>query len=66
MAAREELYRAFGPKLIEANSMLILEQLNVLRMKANLPQLTMPQYIDALKNKLDSIPDYYWMEEEDA
>lgn len=58
---REELYRKFGPKLIDAVVQLTLEQINVLRVKAGLPEITGQQLIDAISNRLDSIPDYDWM-----
>lgn len=59
---REELYRYFGPQLLEAIVKLTLEEINALRENAGLPVRTMQQMIDALKARLDETPKYDWMD----
>jgi len=47
---REKIYRAFGPLLFESFMILIFKQINILRVKANLSELTVQQAIDALES----------------
>lgn len=64
MTTRNELYRAFGPKLIEAFADLVLDEINALRNIAGLNERTKQQMADALKSKLDLTEDYTWMNEQ--
>jgi len=64
MATREELYRAFGPKLIESMLLLFLDEINILRAAALLPARTIQQVTDGLDAKLAAVTDYDWMSEE--
>ena len=61
MATREELYRKFGPKLIEAIVIVIKDEINLLRVEAGLPERTNQQLMNAVDTKLSSLPDYPWM-----
>lgn len=63
MITREELYRMFGPKLIEAIVLIIRDEINLLRAQHSLPERTNQDIINALENKLSGIPDYDWMNE---
>ena len=54
---REELYIQFGPKLLEAVALLILDEINVLRGLASLPPRTQQQLVNVLEAKLSTIPD---------
>ena len=63
-ANREELYRKFGPKLIEAIVLIIKDEINILRAEHGLPARTNQQIMNAIDNKLDTISDYEWMNEE--
>ncbi len=58
---REELYRMFGPKLIEAIVLVIKDEINLLRTQHGLPERTNEQIVGAIGNKLNSIADYDWM-----
>jgi hypothetical protein len=58
---REELYRRFGPKLIEAIVSVIRDEINILRVKAGLPERTTQDIESAISNKLDNTKDYEWM-----
>jgi len=55
MATREELYRKFGPKMIEALIQLLRDKV------PELGAFTSQQIMDALDNKIEAIPDYDWM-----
>lgn len=63
MATREELYRKFGPLIIEAVVLIIKDEINVLRSLHGLPERTNQQIIDAIDAKLTTLTKYYWMEE---
>lgn len=54
---RPQLYNHFGPEMIHAIVILIVEQLNVLRNKAGLPDITKAQVETALKVKFDELTD---------
>ncbi len=60
-ATRKELYRKFGPKMMEALALTIKDELNILRAEAGLADRTNQQIVDALSSKLDGITDYDWM-----
>jgi len=60
---RDVAYRYFGPKLLEAIVRVIKNEINLLRAQHGLPARTNQQIIDAVKNELDSLPDYDWMGE---
>lgn len=62
--AREDLYRAFGPKLMEAQSLVILDEINALRVEAGLAERAPSQLVTALEAKLATIADYPWMGEQ--
>jgi hypothetical protein len=62
---RDELYRYFGPRLIDALAQVMLDEINLLRTKAGLSLRTEQQAIDAIANKLTSIQKYDWMIEQD-
>lgn len=63
MATREELYRAFGPKLIEAIVRITRNEINALRTHAGLSERTDQQILNAVSQELASMPDYDWMTE---
>ena len=60
---REELYRMFGPKLVEAVALVIKDEINLLRAEHSLPERTNQQIIDAIETKLGTLSDYDWMSE---
>jgi len=62
MATREDLYRKFGPQLIEALVLIIKDEINILRGEAGLPERTNQQIMDAIDNRLtNDVPIYNWM-----
>lgn len=61
MATREELYKQFGPILIESLILIIRDEINILRTNAGMTERTNQQIIDAIDSKLQTIQSYDWM-----
>lgn len=61
-AARDNLYRKFGPMLLEAVVMVIKDEINLLRTEHGLPERTNTQLVNAIETKLSEIKKYEWME----
>ena len=59
---REDLYKVFGPILLEAVVLVIKDEINILRTKASLPERSNHQIIDALETKLLTLSKYNWMD----
>lgn len=55
MAHRPELYGHFGPELIHALVILVVEQLNTVRSFHELQSITMQQVEAALQTKFDEL-----------
>lgn len=64
MPEREEIYRKFGPLLLEAMILVLLEQINVLRNEQGMPEITEQDLVDSLENHLSELSPYDWMTEE--
>lgn len=60
-STREQLYRRFGPQLIEAVVMVIKDEINLLRAQHALPARTNQQLVDAIDTKLADVNEYDWM-----
>lgn len=65
MATRDETMQQFGPILLEALALLLLDEINILRNAAGLPPRTKQQALDAINNHVQSLPPYDWMLTED-
>ena len=52
---RPQIYEHFGPEMIHAMVILIVEQFNVLRVKAGMPEITKTQVENQLKTKFDEL-----------
>lgn len=52
---RPQIYEHFGPEMIHAIVLLIVEQFNALQTKAGLPKITKAQVETALKTKFDEL-----------
>ena len=59
---KDQLYHRFGPKLIDALTQVMLDEINRLRKEVGLPPRTSTQAVNAIANKLENIPDYEWMD----
>ena len=57
---RDELYQRFSPELVEAIVLVIKDEVNLLRNQHGLPERTNQNVINAIGNKLSSIPKYSW------
>lgn len=64
MADRNDTYRKFGPILLEAMTLVLLEQINLLRKEQGMPEITEQDLIDSLNNHLSELKPYDWMQEE--
>jgi len=58
---REELYKSFGPVLVEAIVRIMLDEINILRQQAGLPLRTVEQVQTAIADKLSNLTCYDWM-----
>jgi len=54
--AREELYEQFGPALIEAVALVVMDEINILRAQHSLPDRTASQIVTAIESKMTTIP----------
>lgn len=63
MATRHELYQKFGPMLIEALVLIIKDEINILRQEIGLSERTDQQILNAIDNKLETLPEFDWMNE---
>lgn len=61
MSTREELYRKFGPMLIEALVLIIKDEINILRTEVGLSERTNKQILTAIDKRLSSLSKYDWM-----
>jgi len=57
---REDVYRQFGPVLLEAIVILLNDELNVLRAEAGLPEKTHEDLLDGLDAKAKELPIPEW------
>ena len=62
MATREDLYRKFGPRMLEAIIRLIFSEINLIRVKLSLPERTIQQGLDALDDQMTNTSKYDWMD----
>lgn len=53
--------RLFGPILLEAFALLILDEVNILRQKLGLPLRTQEQLLTQINNHASTLPFYDWM-----
>ncbi len=60
MDKRSEVFKLFGPKLLEGFLGLILKEINELRTAAGLPPRTKIQAHDEIMNDAQHLPDYDW------
>lgn len=63
LTIREELYKQFGPMLIEAVILIIKDEINLLREQHGLPEKTNEQLMTAIGTKLETLDMYDWMTE---
>ena len=61
MTTRKELYKKFGPLLMDSIVQIIKDEINILRVKAGLPERTNEQLVNTINTKLDGMELYPWM-----
>lgn len=61
MGIRDDLFEKFGPHITEGLIILLLEQVNELRVKAGLVPYTPEQVFTAIKTRVDALEPYTWM-----
>lgn len=61
MAQRDDLFKQFGPILLEAFAEMILSEINLLRTHAGLPPRTEQQVLTEINNHLSTLESYEWM-----
>lgn len=64
MATREEIYRKFGPQLLEVLTLVIMDEINTIRGELALTPRTPNQLLTAMEAKWDTISKYDWMQRE--
>lgn len=60
MSQRDDLMQQFGPLLIEALALTVLDDINLLRGELGLSPRTPQHLLDQLNNHLSTLPDYDW------
>lgn len=63
MADRNETFQKFGPILLEAACLVIVELQNELRRNQGMPEVTEQDILDNLNNHLNELQPYDWMRE---
>ena len=63
MPQRDDLFHKFGPFLSEGMMLLVLEAINVLRVKAGLQPYTIEQAMTRYEEILNGLEPYDWMQE---
>ena len=58
---REELYKKFGPLLLDAIVHIIKDEINLLRSQHGLSERTDEQIINAISDRLSTMTPYSWM-----
>lgn len=61
MEKRDELFRQFGPILLEAIVDFLLDNVNTLRREQGMPEITKDKYLTLLLNHITELPPYEWM-----
>jgi len=65
MAQRDDLFEQFGPILLEAFAVMILDEVNRIRQHTGMPQITKQQVLAQINNHLSALEPYDWMRREE-
>jgi len=63
MSQRDDLFRKFGPILLEAFTIIAIEETNRLRAQIDMPQITKQDFLNKINNHLSELEPYDWMSE---
>lgn len=61
MSQRDELFRLFGPILIEAVTDFLLDNINTLRKEQGMKEITKDEFCTMLLNHVTKLEPYSWM-----
>lgn len=64
MPQRDELFRQFGPILLEALTRMMVDECNRLRSHVGMPPITKEMFMTEINNHLSTLEPYDWMTEE--
>lgn len=64
MALRDNVYEKFGPLILEALFDTMLDEINELRTRAELPERPKEAFLGSVHNHLNHLEPYDWMNEE--
>ena len=62
MAQRDEVFRKFGPLLMEALFDEVLDEINALRANAGLPERPKAEFLGSAHNHVNHLKPYDWMD----
>lgn len=65
MILRDEVFRKFGPLLLEAITDFLLDNVNTLRLEQGMPKITKDEYLTQLLNHVTELEPYDWMTQDD-
>ena len=63
MAQRDAVYGTFGPQLLEATVLVLLENINELRRNQGVGELSEQDLLESVTNHLTQLGPYDWMQE---
>ena len=61
MSQRDEIMSRFGPLLLEAFALMVLDEINILRQQLGLQPRTPQQLLNQIGNHSTTLPKYDWM-----
>lgn len=61
MSQRDEVMSRFGPILLEAFALMVLDEINILRQQLGLQPRTTQQLLTVISNHSTTLPKYDWM-----
>lgn len=62
MAERDELFRKFGPLLLETIVIMVVQETNRLRTELGMQLITKEMFFDEINNHLSEVLPYDWMD----
>lgn len=63
MPQRDDLMQRFGPILLEAFALMVLDEINILRQQLGLQPRTTQHLLDQINNHATTLPLYDWMDQ---
>jgi len=63
MSLRDDTMHMFGPILLEAFALMVLDEVNIIRQQLGLPLRTKQQLLQTINNHTTTLQPYDWMKE---